>query len=139
MGCIKVNTRTVRADALLIPMLAYCAASLLHFAHNAIYVDAYPNLPASLTSARVWMAWLAVTSVGVLGYVLMQAGRQLTGLFVTIIYAVIGFDGLAHYAVAPLSAHTPAMNLTIWLEVFAAAILLIAAARRLVQRVWQRF
>lgn len=126
-----MNVSRPHADLLLIPLLAYCAASLLHFAHNAIYLEAYPNLPASFSSARVILAWLAVTAIGLLGYLLMRAGWQLTGLLVVGMYALIGFDGLAHYAVAPLSAHTPMMNLTIWVEVLAAAVLLIAAARRL--------
>ena len=43
------------------------------------------------------------------------------------VYAAIGFDGLAHYTRAPLSAHTAMMNATIWLEAIAAALLLAAA------------
>jgi hypothetical protein len=45
------------------------------------------------------------------------------------IWAVLGFDGLAHYSAAPFSAHTAAMNLTIWLEVGSAALLLLAIVR----------
>jgi hypothetical protein len=44
-------------------------------------------------------------------------------------YAVLGFGGLDHYTVAPLSAHTVAMNLTILLEAVAGAVLLVFVAR----------
>jgi hypothetical protein len=45
------------------------------------------------------------------------------------IYGVLGLDGLGHYGLAPPSAHTSTMNLTIGLEV-AAALALLAARRR---------
>jgi hypothetical protein len=32
------------------------------------------------------------------------------------IYAVLALGGLDHYTLAPMSAHTLAMNATIWLE-----------------------
>jgi hypothetical protein len=109
---------------LLAATLAYCAASLFHFAHNAEFLDAYPNLPAWLTRPQVYWAWLGVTAVGVLGLLLVRTGHALVGLAVLALYAALGFDGLTHYAVAPVSAHTAVMNLSIGLEVAMAALLL---------------
>jgi len=40
------------------------------------------------------------------------------------LYAVLGFAGLDHYTLAPISAHTLAMNATIWLETATAVLLL---------------
>ena len=45
-------------------------------------------------------------------------------------YAVYALDGLAHYLLAPVSAHTLAMNLTIWLEALAGTALIVAVFRR---------
>ena len=115
-------------------MLAYGAASLLHFAHNAVFIEDYPNLPAWLSSARVWAAWIGVTSVGLVGYVLMRLGYHLAGLATAAIYGALGFDGLAHYGLAPFTAHTWTMNLTIWLEVVTAALVLIMLADRFLSR-----
>ena len=112
------------SGVLLAAMLAYCAASLFHFAHNAEFLDAYPNLPEWLTRLQVYAAWLSVTAVGVLGLLLVRSRFALRGLAVIALYAGLGFDGLAHYAVAPVSAHTPAMNLSIGLEVVMATLLL---------------
>ena len=37
---------TSRRDALLWCLLAYTAASLFHYTHNAVFLADYPNLPA---------------------------------------------------------------------------------------------
>ena len=117
-------------DAVLFPlMLVYGAASLLHFMHNAVYLRDYPNLPAWLTSAGVVAAWLVVAAVGVLGYLLYSRVSRVAGLIAISAYAVLGFGGLDHYTVAPVSAHTIAMNLTILLEAVTGAVLLVFVAR----------
>jgi uncharacterized membrane protein len=112
--------------------ITYGVATLAHFAHNAVYLHQYPNMPRSLTSAHVWLAWLAVASVGCAGYWLYRSNRPRTGLLLIAIYALLGFGGLDHYTLASPSAHTIAMNATIWGEVVAAAALLLFAARRAV-------
>ena len=112
-------------DAMLLPlMLTYGAASLLHFTHNAVYLRDYPNLPAWLTSGGVVAAWLVVAAVGTLGYVLYRRVSRVAGLILIAAFAVLGFGGLDHYTVAPMSAHTVAMNLTILLEGATGAVLL---------------
>jgi hypothetical protein len=119
-----------RTDAILLPlMLVYGAASLLHHMHNAVYLRDYPHLPAWLTSAGVVAAWLVVAATGVLGYLLYSRISRVAGLITISAYAVLGFGGLDHYTVAPMSAHTVAMNLTILLEVGTAAVLLVFVAR----------
>jgi len=119
---------------LLFFVLAYGTASLLHHLHNAVFVDAYPNLPAWLTAAHVYAAWLAVTSIGIVGYVLHRRGHRTAGLISLAIYGALGFYGLAHYAVAPLAAHTAGMHATILAEVLTALLLLIAIAIHLKKR-----
>lgn len=83
-------------------------------------------MPAWLSPAGVYGAWLAVSAVGLSGFLLMRRQRQLAGLIVVGIYGILGLAGLDHYALAPTSAHTLAMNLSIWLEVATAVVLLAA-------------
>ena len=119
-----------RKDALLLPlMLLYGAASLLHFMHNAVFLHDYPNLPGWLTATGVVGAWLVVAAVGVLGYLLYSRVSRAAGLMTIGVYAVLGFGGLDHYTVAPVSAHTVAMNLTILLEGVTGGVLLVFVAR----------
>jgi predicted branched-subunit amino acid permease len=126
-----------RLNAVLLSvLLLYGVASFVHFAHNAELLTAYPNLPGWLTSSKIYLAWLCVTVLGVLGYLLFRSKHQGLGFCLLTVYALLGLDGLVHYTRAPLLAHTAAMNFTIWFEVAAAASVLaalgaVAAARLL--------
>ena len=107
----------------------YCCASLAHFVHNAEYLSQYPNMPVWLSRPRVYGAWLAITAIGALGLAVARSRYAVAGFLLIAIYAALGFDGLGHYALAPMTSHTLAMNLTIWVEVAAAAALLAFALR----------
>ena len=121
----------------LIALLAlYCAASLAHFVHNAQFLADYPNMPAWLSPLQVMGAWLAVTAVGMLGWLVTRTRWPLPGLVLIAAYAGLGFDGLAHYTLAPMAAHSLAMNLTIWSEVVAAALLLAATVPLVLKTLW---
>ena len=124
----------MRRDWTLEILLAlYLAASLLHFTHNAEFVQAYPNLPGWITRSSVYLTWLGITAAGFIGYLLLRLGLRIAGLAVLCLYAAAGLDGLLHYTRAPIEAHTHGMNFTIWFEVLVAAILLLyllATAKR---------
>jgi hypothetical protein len=123
---------------LLVLVLIYGAASLLHFVHNAEFLADYPNLPASWSRAGVYRAWLVLTVVGVAGWVFLSRGHQRTGLVLIALYAIGGLDSLGHYVLAPFADHTRAMNATIVLEVAAAALLFSTVVWQLVQQVLLR-
>jgi hypothetical protein len=125
---VREHGCSVRMGPLLNVALAYGLASLFHHVHNAEFLETYPNLPTWLSRGWVYAAWCGVTSIGVGGLILLRWRNELAGLFVLGIYAGFGLDGLGHYAVAPLSAHTLTANVSIWLEVTAALALLTAVA-----------
>jgi len=104
----------------------YGLTSLVHFVHNAEYLGAYPNLPAWLSRSQIYGAWCGITAVGIVGYTLYRRGRVFIGPWLLVLYTSLGFDGLLHHRRAPPAAHTLAMNLTIWSEVAAAALALMA-------------
>lgn len=120
--------QSIRRRALWVAALLYCGASLVHFAHNGIYLADYPNMPPSITAPGVYAAWLGQTAIGAAGGLLLWRGWRITGLLVLAVYAALGFDGLLHYHLAPMSAHTAMMNFTIGFEVAMAAALLAALA-----------
>jgi uncharacterized membrane protein len=110
--------------ALVVLLLLYALMSLVHFAHNAEYLGVYPNLPPWLTRTDVYLAWGALTLLGLGGYWVYRRASLLGGLGLLMLYALLGFDGLLHYQRAPFAAHTAMMNFSIWGEVVAAAVLL---------------
>lgn len=70
-----------------------------------------------------------MTALGGLGALLVYRGRETIGLMLLAVYAALGLDSLGHYVVAPLSAHSAMMNISILLEVGAAALVLLEVAR----------
>lgn len=120
---------------LLFPLVAYSAASTLHFVHNAMYLESYPNMPGWISGAVVFAALNGLLALGLAGYLLIRAGYRLPGLFTIAIYAGLGFDGLAHYTLAPVSTHTMVMNFTIWFEVATAGLLLVVVVALVPSRV----
>lgn len=119
---------------LLALLLAYVAASFIHFVHNAEFLRDYPGLPETWTRAGVYLAWAGMTLVGLSGWVLVRRGFRIAGLVLLAVYAALGLDSLGHYVIAPLSAHTVSMNSTILLEVTAAALVMVEVVRQMVRR-----
>lgn len=106
----------------------YAAATFLHFAHNAEYLAEYPHLPSSWSRVDVYVAWGCLTVAGLFGYALYWLGRTSAGLSVMALYAILGFGGLLHYTRAPMAHHSGMMNVTIWAEAVAGALLLVNVA-----------
>ena len=92
---------------------AHLATSLAHHLHNALWLHEYPNLPPSLSSLRVAGAWATEALIGLFGYLMVRVGNRLGGLVVLGVFGLFGFLGLAHYQLAPPSAHSIAMNASI--------------------------
>lgn len=116
----------------------YFFASLGHFTHNAEFICEYPNLPAWLTRTQVYATWAAITSVGLAGFFFIRKQFMARGLLLVAVYAAFGFDGLGHYAVAPMQLHTLGANVTILSEVVAAALLLLVTLWLLGSQLWRR-
>jgi len=110
----RMNTLPNRS--LLALVLVHAMASLVHFVHNATFLADYPNMPPWITPGGAYAAWLGEAAIGAAGVILFLRGRTAIGLALIAIYAVLGFGGFDHYTLAAISAHTLAMNLTIWLE-----------------------
>lgn len=111
-------------------LVACVAATLIHHVHNAEFLEHYPDMPSWLSRAAVYGAWLGATLVGIAGYIFLKNGQRTAGATMLVLYAAYCLDGLIHYALAPMAAHSPAMNVSIWLEAAAGAALLASLALR---------
>ena len=61
---LSTHVPAIRTEVLRTVLIAYAAASLLHFGHNAEHLSEYPNLPTWITRADVYLSWLAQTAIG---------------------------------------------------------------------------
>ena len=135
---MALDILTPKRKVLIVLLLIYGVASLVHFIHNAEFLAHYPNLPSSWSRTDVYLAWVGMTLFGVVGWLLVNRGLLRTGLVIVAVYATLGLDSLGHYVVAPLSDHSIAMNTTILLEVVAAGLVFIESVRLLVVRARER-
>jgi hypothetical protein len=124
--------RVTGLRSLIVLTLLYMTASLVHFIHNAEFLVEYPNLPETWTRAGVYLAWLGMTALGTVGLLLAMRGFRVMGLLLIAVYSLLGMDSLGHYVLAPVSAHSAAMNFTILLEVTTAALVLMEVSRQTV-------
>jgi hypothetical protein len=113
----------------------YFVASLAHFAHNAEFIAFYPNMPSWLTREQVYLAWLAVNSLGVAGLLVARLGLHALGVLLVGAYGALGLGGLAHYTLALCSEHTLATNATIWAEDPSGCMLMLDSALLLGRRI----
>lgn len=127
------------SSGLSLALLACMAATFFHHAHNAEFLDEYPNMPAWLSRASVYGAWLGATLIGAGGYALLKRGYRILGFVLLAAYGCYALDGLVHYAVAPIAAHSMAMNLSIWVEATAGAALLFILAKATGEKVVRTF
>lgn len=87
--------------------LAYTAASLTHFVHNAEYLAFYPNMPTWITRQTVYQAWLGVAAVGALGIGLRGMGWPALGAVVLALYGALGLYGLGQLHPCPVHRAQP--------------------------------
>jgi hypothetical protein len=64
-------------------------------------------------------------ALGLVGYGLYALGHRNIGLTILGLYAALGFGGLLHYTRASMAHHSTLMNVTIWAEAAAGALLLV--------------
>ena len=118
---------------LLVIALVYLVASLGHFVHNAEYLEQYPNLPGWLTRKGVYLAWLAVTLPSIAALVAWAKGHPGLTFGLLAAWGALGYLGLDHYHVAPVSAHAFLANVSILFEVVAGSVLLLSSFGYLVR------
>jgi hypothetical protein len=61
---MSTDSRRRGQTALLVPLFAYGAASLVHYVHNARFLTVYPNMPYWLSAPKIYVAWLVLTGFG---------------------------------------------------------------------------
>jgi RsiW-degrading membrane proteinase PrsW (M82 family) len=71
----------------------------LHYTHNFIAIDSYPDGPVSgaVTQVAILLSWPLLTAIGLLGYRFYVAGRLPQAHACLIAYSFTGISTLGHF------------------------------------------
>ena len=86
-------------------LVASVVLTTIHYTDNYLYFDEYPQ-PESLQRWHVYVAWLALTAVGIAGYALYERGYALPSYVCLVVYSYTGLSSLGHYLYGSLDEFT---------------------------------
>ena len=72
----------------------------LHYTHNFVKIDQYPQsdlLPNATIQVGILLVWPVLTAVGLIGYRLYARGRERAAHLCLAAYSVVGFASLGHF------------------------------------------
>lgn len=104
-------------------LIANLAASILHYADNLLFFDAYPE-PPWIGRGMIDAFWFLMTPLAWSGYRMTRRGARRGGTLLLLIYAACGLLSLGHYRYAPMGSVAPRIHAFILLEAALAAILI---------------
>jgi hypothetical protein len=130
-----VSSRRVPSERVVrTAVIASLLSTIVHYTDNYLNLEDYPQ-PHWIDHAVVPTAWVLLTAIGLLGYVLYRRERFVPAALCLIVYSYTGISSLFHYRYGPLSAFSPKMHAGIWFDgvtgaaVLAVAVWMLVAAR----------
>lgn len=116
-----MNTKT--QNLLKIFLLASVFSTAIHFVHNYLYFEQYPQ-PGWITPIGIPRSWLIWTIFGLAGYWLYASQRFWLAYLCLLVYSTCGLSSLAHYFYGALHEFSPAMHLLILADGLAGSLIL---------------
>jgi hypothetical protein len=89
-----------RSESVLRWILAFSIASTaLHYTHNFIAIDRYPDglVSGAVVQAAILLGWPLLTAIGLLGYRLYTQGRYAQAHACLLAYSFAGLSTLGHF------------------------------------------
>lgn len=80
-------------------MVFTTVSTLLHYTHNFVAIDQYPDsvIPDIVTQVGVLVTWPLLTAFGIVGYRLVRRGRHRDARAWLIAYSFVGWLTLGHF------------------------------------------
>lgn len=100
-------------------MLLNVLASVVHYVHNVVYFQHYPE-PDWLSAHIVDYVWFLLTFIGLAGVAALINNRFYLAKALFRLYAALNMLSLLHYAVDSPNVMTVAMHSFIWQEALCA-------------------
>jgi len=122
---------------LLFLVIVNAISTILHYTDNFVDYDKYPQ-PAWITPDSIYLAWIALTICGVLGYLFYVKNAFWSAYLCLGIYSITGVSSPAHYLYPAHHAFSGKMHLLIWTDAIAGiSLLFFILWSALIAREWQ--
>ncbi|MDM9381849.1 hypothetical protein QUB80_14185 [Chlorogloeopsis sp. ULAP01] len=109
-----------KGQIFLVPLLiTNVVITISHYTDNAIFIDRYPAPEWISYSYRVYMAWIILTLIGVVGYLLYRKGILRIAYLFLGIYSLTGLFSPGHYFYGEMSKFSLKMHTLIWFDFIA--------------------
>ncbi|WP_462159695.1 hypothetical protein [Pseudoalteromonas sp. GB56] len=118
----SVNNQLKQHTILFVLLAANVLASVLHYVHNVMYFQHYPE-PDWLNAQLVDYFWFLMTFIGAAGAYCVLTQRVRIGVRLIVSYGVMNMLSVLHYGVDSDNVMTQTMHLFIWLETLCALFL----------------
>ena len=103
---------------LLIILLFNIAITSIHYTDNALFVANYPE-PKWITTSGVFLTWIVMTSIGIIGYWFYRQQYYWLSYFLLGLYAGTGLSSPAHYFYGSWLRFSSKMHAFIWSDAIA--------------------
>jgi hypothetical protein len=105
--------RSLRSERVLLAILAASIVSTaIHYADNYFAIERYPG-PEWIQGPVIYVGWIVLTAIGVLGYVLYRRAMYLPAILCLLVYSYTGVSSLGHFLYGDWSGFTSAMHVSI--------------------------
>lgn len=133
-----MDGKKINRTALFILLIVNVISTILHYSDNFVSYDKYPQ-PNWITPDSIYLAWIVLTTFGVVGYVLYVKDMFWTAYLCLGIYSITGVSSPGHYLYSAQHVFSQKMHLLIWMDAIAGISLLIFILRSaLVLKEWRK-
>ncbi|NHC37279.1 hypothetical protein [Scytonema millei] len=133
-----MDGKKINRTALFILLIVNVISTILHYSDNFVSYDKYPQ-PNWITPDSIYLAWIVLTTFGVVGYVLYVKDMFWAAYVCLGIYSITGLSSPGHYLYSVQHVFSGKMHLLIWTDAIAGISLLIFILRSaLVLKEWRK-
>jgi hypothetical protein len=97
---------------LLVILAASIVSTAIHYGDNYFAIERYPG-PEWIKGPVIYVGWIVLTAIGVLGYVLYRRAMYLPAILCLLVYSYTGVSSLGHFLYGDWSEFTTAMHVSI--------------------------
>ncbi|MEE3717149.1 hypothetical protein V2H45_10365 [Tumidithrix elongata RA019] len=112
---MAIDNKDKHLQWLRIFLLASIISTAIHYTDNYVFIADYPQ-PDWITLPSIYISWIVLTGIGILGYWLYQQDKFWLAYSCLSIYSLTGLSSVAHYFYGSISQFSLKMHFFIWTD-----------------------